>query len=82
MTGREAIRAYWQQIPDHQEDISFGSDVLHVDGDRAFVHWWASYARKRDGQRVRLDGAFVLEFADGLCRFLREWWHADREPAF
>ena len=83
MTGHEAIRAYWQdQVVDRQDDISFGSDGLHVDGDRALVHWWSSYVRKRDGQRFSLDGAFVFEFdgATGLCRSLREWWHAD--PSF
>jgi SnoaL-like domain len=78
MTGREAIRAYWRaEVVERQDDISFGSDVLHVEGDRAFVHWWVSYVRVRDGERFRLDGAFVLEFdqGSGLCRSLREWWH-------
>jgi SnoaL-like domain len=80
MTGRAAIRAYWREIPDTQDDIRFGSEVLHADGDRAFVHWWASYVRTRDELRFRLDGAFDLEFDPdtGLCRSLREWWHADR----
>lgn len=81
MAGRDGIRAYWQdQVVDRQDDISFGSDILHVAGDRAFVHWWSSYVRVRDGQRFRLDGAFDLEFDPeaGLCRSLREWWHADR----
>lgn len=78
MSGREAIRAYWQdQVVDRQEDISFGSDVLFVEGNRAFIHWWASYVRKRGGRRLRLDGAFVLDFEGGLCRTLREWWHID-----
>jgi ketosteroid isomerase-like protein len=81
MAGRDAIRAYWQaEVVESQDDISFGSDVLHVDGDRAFVHWWSSFVRTRDGVRFRLDGAFVLEFDPeaGLCRSLREWWHSDR----
>jgi hypothetical protein len=81
MTGREAIRAYWRdQVVDRQDDILFGSEVLHVAGDRAFVHWWSSYLRVEDVGRFRLDGAFDLEFdpATGLCRSLREWWHADR----
>ena len=80
MTGREAIRAYWRaEVVDRQDDISFGSDVLHVEGDRAFVHWWVSFVRVRDGERFRLDGAFVLDFdrGSGLCRSLREWWHID-----
>jgi hypothetical protein len=81
MAGRDAIRAYWQaEVVDAQDDISFGPEVLHFEGDRAFVHWWSSYVRTRDGRRFRLDGAFDLEFdpATGLCRSLREWWHADR----
>jgi hypothetical protein len=71
MTGREAIRTYWQQIPDSQEDVSFGSEVIH-EGTPATVRWWASYVRKRDGQRVRLDGMFLLEFdpASGTVQFV------------
>ncbi|MGH8936619.1 MAG: hypothetical protein ACRDXD_10235, partial [Acidimicrobiia bacterium] len=59
---------------DRQDDISFGSEILNVEGDRAFVHAWVSYLRMRDGQRFRLDGAFVLDFdpATRLCRSLRE----------
>jgi ketosteroid isomerase-like protein len=81
MTGRQAIRAYWQEeVLEAQDDISFGSEILHVAGDRAFVHWWSSFLRVEDGRRSRLDGAFDLEFDPdtGLCRSLREWWHADR----
>ena len=81
MTGRQAIRAYWQEeVLEAQDDISFGSEILHVAGDRAFVNWWCFYLRVRDGARFRLDGAFDLEFDPdtGLCRSLREWWHADR----
>ncbi len=81
MAGRDAIRAYWQdQVVDRQDDISFGSEILNVEGDRAFVHAWVSYLRMRDGQRFRLDGTFVLDFdrATRLCRSLREWWHAYR----
>jgi len=47
------------------------------------VRWWSAYTRIRDGQRVRLDGVFLLEFdGDGRCTRLREWWHADETPAF
>jgi hypothetical protein len=80
MTGRGAIRAYWQaEVADRQDEISFGSDILSLEGDRAFVRWWVSYLRTRDGERFRLDGIFALDFepATGLCRSLREWWHAD-----
>jgi hypothetical protein len=85
MAGREAIRTYWRaEVVDRQDDISFGSDVLHVEDDRAFVHWWVSYVRVRDGERFRLDGAFVLDFdrppacaapsGSGGTRTLRSEW--------
>ena len=80
MRGREAIRRYWSEteVPDEQKAFSFGSEVLSLEGDRAIAHWWTSYTKRATGKPMRLDGVFVLEFADdGRCRSLREWWHAD-----
>ena len=83
MGGRDAVRDYWSEVPQHQRDISFGSDVLHVEADRAIVHWWASYTRITTGEPTRLDGMFLLEFdRSAQCRSLREWWHADPRPSF
>ena len=80
MEGRDAIRSYWQEIPETQRDISFGADILGLDP--ALVHWWSSYTRIRDDAPVRLDGVFLLEFDDASrCTKLREWWHADPGPA-
>jgi len=28
MRGSEAIRAYWQQVPDDQRDIEFGYEIV------------------------------------------------------
>ena len=83
MRGRDAIHAYWSQVDSRQEDISFGWDVMAIDDDRAFVHWWASYVNRATTTPTKLDGTFVLEFdPTGLCRSLREWWHADPAPSF
>jgi SnoaL-like domain len=75
ITGRDAIRRYWQEIPDTQRDISFGWEVVGTEP--AVVRWRANYLRLRDRRRVRLDGVFLLEFDEpsGRCRTLREWWH-------
>jgi SnoaL-like domain len=75
ITGRDAIRRYWQEIPDTQRDISFGWEVVATEP--AVVRWRASYLRLRDRRRVTLDGVFLLEFHEpsGRCRTLREWWH-------
>jgi hypothetical protein len=82
MTGREAIRRYWQEIPDTQRDISFGWEVVATGP--VVVRWRASYLRLRDRRRITLDGVFLLEFDEpsGLCRTLREWWHGDPAPGF
>ena len=83
MRGREAIRRYWSEVEPSQDDISFGSEILSVGGERAFVHWWASYRNLKTGAPTKLDGMFLLFFdGEGLCRSLQEWWHADPAPAF
>jgi ketosteroid isomerase-like protein len=83
MRGRNAIHAYWSEIPDYHKDVSFGSEVLMVEGDRAVAHWWVSLFRVKTEERSRSDGVFVLEFDEGsgLCRSLREWWHSGPEPS-
>jgi hypothetical protein len=81
MEGREAIRRYWQEIPDTQRDISFGWEVVGTNP--VVVRWRASYVRLQDRRRITLDGVFFLGFdeASGLCRSLREWWHLHEAPA-
>lgn len=83
MRGREAIRAYWSEIPDYHRDVSFGSEVLAIQDDLAVARWWVSLTRVKTGVRSRTDGVFVLQFdqASGRCRSLREWWHADPPDA-
>jgi hypothetical protein len=83
MRGHGAIRSYWAEVEQTQDDITFDSEILSVGGERAFVHWWASYLNKRTGQPTKLDGMFLLFFdGQGRCRSLQEWWHADPAPAF
>jgi ketosteroid isomerase-like protein len=81
MRGRPAIHAYWAEIPDYHRDVSFESEVLTVDGDRALAHWWVSLFRVKSGERTKSDGIFLLDFEEGtgLCRSLREWWHVGPE---
>jgi nuclear transport factor 2 (NTF2) superfamily protein len=81
MEGREAIRRYWQEIPDTQRDISFGWEIVGTDP--VVVRWRAGYLRVRDGSRIELDGMFLLDFdeSSGLCRTLREGGHLHATPA-
>ncbi|MGH2709903.1 MAG: nuclear transport factor 2 family protein [Actinomycetota bacterium] len=83
MVGHDAIRSYWSEVEPNQDDISFEAKILSVGGERAFVHWKASYTNLKTGVPTRLDGMFLLFFdGEGLCRSLQEWWHADPSPSF
>ena len=76
--GRDEIRRYWRGATNSQRDISFSHEILSVAASTGVARWSAEFSRIRTGQRVRLDGVFVLTFSKaGLCSVLREWWHLD-----
>ena len=76
--GRDEIRRYWRGATDSQRDISFSHEVLAVTASTGVARWRAEFGRIPTGQRVRLDGVFVLTFNEaGLCSCLREGWHSD-----
>lgn len=76
--GRDEIRRYWRGATNSQRDISFSHEVLSVTASTGVARWKADFSRIPTGQRVRLDGVFVLTFNEaGLCIVLREWWHSD-----
>ena len=79
--GRDAVRSYWQAVPEGQVGVSFRFRVLAVQSRTVLAHWSASFTRVPTGARVNLDGVFLLEFVDsGLCSSLREWWHREETP--
>lgn len=85
MRGRDAIRAYWSEVPEFHRDVSFGAEVIAIQDEMAVARWWVSLVRAKTGVHSRFDGVFVLEFdGDGntaRCRSLREWWHTDPPDA-
>ena len=76
--GRDEIQRYWRDATNSQRDVSFSHEVLSVTADTGVARWGAGFTRIPTGQRVGLDGVFVLTFNEaGLCLVLREWWHSD-----
>ena len=77
--GRQAIHAAWEHATKgQQEDIKFGHEVLAVTETRGIARWWASMTVKSTGQKVRMEGIFLVTLtADGLCSEFREWWNED-----
>jgi len=62
MRGREAIRAYWNEVTATEK---FG-----------IARWRASFERTPQGLKTKLDGIFLIELdMGGKCTSLREWWH-------
>jgi len=77
MEGRGAISEYWSTVTADQRDIDFRYEVIAVNGATGVAHWSAVFKLESTGERVALDGGFVLTFnAAGQCTLLREWWQA------
>jgi ketosteroid isomerase-like protein len=78
--GSEEIAAAWQGAVSQQENVRFTCEVLAVNGETGVAHWHVSF--DAPGERVNLDGMFVVEFAANLqCRTFREWWHRAATPS-
>jgi hypothetical protein len=80
-SGREAIYDYWAAVPKYQRDIRFGYELLSVRDNVGIARWWCAFTRVPGGQRVRLDGIFVLTMDEGSgrCGRFEEWWHRQEE---
>src|SRR5690349_3385344 len=74
--GRAGLRGYLvAAFADESAvvDVRFGTPL--VDGDRAWVEYWA-VLRDRDGTPVTLAGCAFARFdADALICESRDWWH-------
>lgn len=82
MRGRDAILAYWSEVPTTQENIEFGYEVIIFSGDVGIAHWWASFRRIPSGAPVKLDGVFAATMgAQNRCRVFREWWQKQEDGA-
>lgn len=76
--GQTEIAAAFAQAVIDQTDIDFGARALYVQAELGAAHWSCAFTRKGSGQRVHLDGIFVVQFgASGKALSFREWWHSD-----
>jgi len=81
MLGHAGIGTAFADAVSTQGNIRFSHQVLAVVDVTGICRWQCSFDRVGSGERVRLDGVFVVSFDDhGLCREFREWWHSS-EPA-
>ena len=76
--GRQGVRGYVSQAfaeEQRVDDVHFGEPV--VQGDRAFVEYWARFVG-RDGVAATLAGGGIARFdSDGLVIDVRDYWHLE-----
>ena len=76
--GKTEIAAAFSAAVERQLDIDFGARLLYVTAQLGAAHWSCAFTREGSGQRVHLDGIFVLQFGEsGKALSFREWWHSD-----
>jgi ketosteroid isomerase-like protein len=71
-TGRDGIRAYWEDATATQRDARVRIGEALVDGTRVVAEWWTTMAEEEGP--VTLPGVLLLDFEGDRCRELREYW--------
>lgn len=74
--GRQGVHEYWARVTSDQRNVQADSTIVGVFGDTGIARWSARLELASNDTLVELDGVFLLEFENGLCATLREWWHA------
>jgi ketosteroid isomerase-like protein len=75
LTGSDAIRRYWSDVPYHQSEISVSTGEVYVAGPWFATEFKAVFRRRRTGDWVEARGAIFCE-TDGLrISEMRMYWH-------
>ena len=76
--GIAAIRAYWNDVPSTQADVSFKSGEIYSAGPWFATEFRCTYRRRRTGEWVDARGAMFCETKDGKVSEMRMYWHRSR----
>ncbi len=71
--GRSGVVDYWSGVTSNQSDVTVRMGEPFVDDSKVTVEFWTTMAI--EGAPVTLAGCLLLEFDDGLCSDLREYWN-------
>lgn len=75
LTGTDAIRGYWSDVPFHQSEISVSSGEIYAAGPWFSTEFKASFRRRRTGEWVEARGAIFCETAGDKISEMRMYWH-------
>jgi ketosteroid isomerase-like protein len=73
--GSAAIRAYWQDLPQTQAEVSFRSGEIFEVGPWFATEFRCTFRRRRSGEWVDARGAIFCETKDGKISEMRMYWH-------
>jgi ketosteroid isomerase-like protein len=77
--GPDAIREEWARGVARMGtgEVTFRHEIVACTEDVGVARWLASLPTPTDGERMEIDGIFVVRLRDdGLCREFREWWNS------
>lgn len=80
LTGHDAIRAYWKDIPFTQAEIRFRFGEIFTVGPWFAVEFKCTFRRRRTGEPVDVRGMMACETADGLITEMRLYWQRHVGP--
>jgi ketosteroid isomerase-like protein len=73
--GTDAIRAYWNEVPYNQSEISFSSGEIYAAGPWFSTEFKCVFRRRRTGEWVEARGAIFCETEADRITEMRMYWH-------
>lgn len=74
VTGKNAVRDYWKDVPYHQSEITFTPGEIFAAGPWFSTEFRVVYRRRRTGEWVDARGAIFCETEDGKVSEMRMYW--------
>jgi len=74
LTGQDAIRGYWADVPYHQSEITATSGEIYVAGPWFSTEFKVVFRRRRTGEWVEARGALFCETAGDKISEMRMYW--------
>jgi ketosteroid isomerase-like protein len=75
LTGADAIRGYWAEMPYNQSEVTFTSWEIYAAGPWFSTEFKCVFRRRRTGEWVDARGAIFCETAGELISEMRMYWH-------
>lgn len=75
LTGADAIRGYWAEMPYNQSEVTFSAGEIFAAGPWFSTEFKCVFRRRRTGEWVDARGAIFCETAGELITEMRMYWH-------